>query len=140
MLWRAKRPPALHGPCADSTKSRAAVRSFSTTSSRPVGGPCGDPSPPVRRQPGRGVVPTISVYMPYPSAHLTRPASPRNHQTARLTPEARISLAVPGRLMRSLVAEGPGTPYGVHDRTGPRTSPLITRDPDAAGRATYRDL
>jgi hypothetical protein len=31
-----------------------AGRPFSAPSSRPVGGPCGDTSPPVRRQPGRG--------------------------------------------------------------------------------------
>jgi hypothetical protein len=34
----------------------------------------------------------------------------------RMTPEAWISRAVPGRLMRSLVAEGSDTPYGLRDR------------------------
>jgi hypothetical protein len=51
-----------------------------SSSSRPAGGPCGDPSPPVRRQPGRGVVPAFSVYTPYPGAHLI----PRlRHATAK---------------------------------------------------------
>jgi hypothetical protein len=46
-----------------------------------------------------------------------------------MEPDAWISLAVPGRLMRSLVAEGPGTPYGVRDRTGPRASAAPSRTP-----------
>jgi hypothetical protein len=52
-------------------------------------------------------------------------------------------LAVPGRPMRSLVAEGPGTPYGVRDRMGPQIQrrsrePQLCDDPHAGlslGRA-----
>jgi hypothetical protein len=51
-----------------------------------------------------------------------------------MIPEAWISLAVPGRLMRSLVAEGPETSYGVRapDGTAKTSKALDHEDVDAA--------
>jgi hypothetical protein len=79
-------------------KRSRAVSSSCTTSSRPAGRPCGDQSPPVRRQPGRGVVPTICVFTPYSGAHLTRLFRHVTLRSAEAKPWALVSLAVPSRL------------------------------------------
>jgi hypothetical protein len=57
------------------------------------------------------------------------------HQTTSATKPPRSALAVPGWLMRSLVAEEPETPYGVRDRTEPR-QPIHSKSIPVVVRST----
>jgi hypothetical protein len=114
------------GPVARGCYARVVARGF-LTAFKPPGGRT------LRRQvassppPGRaGAVRPSACTRPIPTRTSLLSAPPLvANRSAR--PQASISLAVPGRLMRSLVAEGPETPYGVRDRTGPRTAQFVLR-------------
>jgi hypothetical protein len=104
------------------------VRNFSTISSRPAGGPCGDTSPPVRHQGGAGVVPTISVYTPDPGAHLTHPGSAAWPPAAQREATG-LDQPCRTRPASAVLGQNSGVTSGVRVKEGLRLAPLRRENP-----------